>query len=167
MTPAVRQLEAAGVAHRVITYSVESSTTRDSRAAGYGRVAAAALGADPAAVFKTLVIVSDTDDVAMALVSSVDSLDAKAVAHELAWKKASLATTSVAERLSGSVIGGISPFGWRRQLPVVVDTRASSATELFVSGGRRGLEIVVSLDDLCAATGARVARIRRGSEGRG
>ncbi len=155
MTPAVRQLEDSGRHHRVIAY------VADETPGGYGAAAAEALGADPHTVFKTLVVTSDDGGAAVGLVSVVDTLDLRAMAAALGWKKATMADPADAQRLTGYVVGGISPFGQRRRLETILDDRAGPGSHILVSGGRRGLEIRVATDDLVEILGATVATIRR------
>lgn len=88
-------------------------------------------------------------------------LDLKALAAALGLKRLALAQAAEAERATGYVVGGISPIGQRRSLPTVVDVSARGFDRLYVSGGRRGLDISVSPDDLVSATGAVVAAIAR------
>lgn len=77
----------------------------------------------------------------------------------LAGKRAALADLAAAERATGYVAGGISPLGQRKRLPVVIDSAALEFATVFCSGGRRGLEIEVSPDDLVRASHAVVAAI--------
>ncbi|MEO1063438.1 MAG: Cys-tRNA(Pro) deacylase [Actinomycetota bacterium] len=135
MTPAIVALERAGVAHRVLSYE------HDPGAEAYGTEAAEALGLDPAGVHKTLVVALAGGTHGVGLVPVTSQLDLKACARALGAKKATMAETRDAERLTGYVVGGISPLGQRRRLPTAVDEAAASLPEIFVSAGRRGLEI--------------------------
>jgi Cys-tRNA(Pro)/Cys-tRNA(Cys) deacylase len=153
-------LRAAGVAHVVHEYApVETPGSRDRRP-HYGTDAAAALGVDPRRVFKTLIADVDGQLVA-AVVPVAGELDLRALATALDGRRAVLAEAEVAERATGYVIGGISPFGGRRALATVVDVAAASAPTLFVSAGRRGLQVEVAPADLTRLTGARLAPIAR------
>ena len=125
---------------------------------GYGRAAAAALGVAPERVFKTLVVRADAD-LAVAIVPVAGEADLKAVAAALGAKRATLAERTDAERATGYVVGGISPLGQRRRLPAVLDAGALAFATVFVSGGRRGLELELAPGDLASATGAVVAPI--------
>lgn len=148
-TPAIAAVERAGVAHVVHEYE------HDPRAASYGLEAAERLGVDPERVFKTLV--ADVDGtLTVALVPVESQLDLRALG-----KRASLADPTVAERTTGYVAGGISPVGQRKRLPTVVDVTALTHATVYVSAGRRGLELELAPDDLVTLTGARVAAISR------
>jgi Cys-tRNA(Pro)/Cys-tRNA(Cys) deacylase len=125
---------------------------------GYGRAVAEALGVAPQRVFKTLVVRAD-GDLAVAIVPVTGEADLKAVAGALGAKRAALAERADAERATGYVVGGISPVGQRRRLRTVLDTSALAAPTIFVSGGRRGLELELAAADLVAATAAVVAPI--------
>jgi Cys-tRNA(Pro)/Cys-tRNA(Cys) deacylase len=149
-TPATRAARAAGVAFTVHEYD------HDPRADSYALEAATALGLDPARVFKTLVV-DAVGDLAVCVVPAGDQLDLKA-----AGKRAAMADTRRAEKVTGYVAGGISPLGQRRALPTLVDESALEHDTVFVSAGRRGLEIELAPADLVALTQAEVRRLRRG-----
>lgn len=163
-TPALEALRAAGVAHVVHGYepaTAAGSRPRDrDRRPHYGADAAAALGVDPGRVFKTLIAEVDGGLVA-AVVPVAGELDLKSLAAALGGRRASLAETAAAERATGYVVGGISPFGGRRPLPVVVDSSAADHATVFVSAGRRGLQVELAPADLVRLAGARVASIAR------
>jgi Cys-tRNA(Pro)/Cys-tRNA(Cys) deacylase len=125
---------------------------------GYGRAVATALAVAPERVFKTLVVRAD-GDLAVAVVPVTGEADLKAVAAALGAKRAALAEAAEAERATGYVVGGISPLGQRRRLATVVDASATGFATVFVSGGRRGLELELTAADLVTATAAVVAPI--------
>ena len=137
MTPAVRQLKAAGIAHRVHRFDAAPGDS------GYGLAAAAALGVDPARVFKTL-MATNGRDFAIGIVPANGSLSLKRLAAALGWKKASMADPADAERLSGYLVGGISPLGQKKRLPTLMDASAEQWPTIYVSGGQRGLDIEVA-----------------------
>lgn len=141
-TPALAALVRGRIAHRVHEYS------HDPRAASYGIEALEKLGLDAARVFKTLV--ADIDGKILVAILPVEAqLDLRALG-----KRASMADPKLAERTTGYVAGGISPLGQRKRLPTLLDESALAFDTIFVSGGRRGLEIELSPGDLIALTDA-------------
>lgn len=154
-TPATALLTKRKVAFTAYPYEV------DAHAGSYGEAAAAALGADPARVYKTLVASVD-GRLAVAVVPVSATLDLKALAAALGGKRAAMAEPAAAERATGYVTGGISPFGQRSRLPLVVDASALDWPTVYVSGGRRGLQLEVSPTNLVNLTGATTARIATG-----
>ena len=148
-TPATRALRDAGVAFELREYE------HDPAAGSYALEAADALGLDPDSVFKTLVV--DRDGTLTAcLVPSAHQLDTRALG-----KRVALAQPDRAERVTGYVTGGISPVGQRRPLPTFVDETVELLDTVWVSGGRRGLEIGVAPADLVRQLGASVRAIAR------
>lgn len=145
-------LERSNVRHRVLTYDHDPTIT------AYGDEAAEALGIDPDGVFKTLIATVD-DRTVVAVVPVSTRLDLKALARAASGKKATMAEQAAAERLTGYVLGGISPLGQRKKLQTFVDSSAEAVELIYVSGGRRGMEIELRPDDLVAATDARYAPI--------
>jgi Cys-tRNA(Pro)/Cys-tRNA(Cys) deacylase len=152
-TPATRLLARHGVPHRVHGYD------HDPRSGSYGLEAAAALSIDPARCFKTLVTQVD-GALTVAVVPVSGSLDLKALAAAVGGKRAAIADPALAERTTGYVLGGISPLGQRRPLPTVVDSSASEFATVYVSAGRRGLEIELAPADLVRLTDATLAPLR-------
>ena len=153
-TPATTALRDAGVPFTVHEYA------HDPRAASYGLEAAEAMGVDPGRVFKTLV--ADLDGaLVVGVVPVAGQLDLKALARALDGRKAAMADPQAAERATGYVVGGISPLGQRKAHPTVVDESALDHETVFVSAGRRGVEIELSPAELVRLTAARVARIGR------
>jgi Cys-tRNA(Pro)/Cys-tRNA(Cys) deacylase len=148
-TPATTAARRAGIAFAVHEYE------HDPSAGSYGMEAAEALDVDPARVFKTLI--ADLDGTLSVCIVPVDGeLDLRSLG-----KRARLADTVKAERTTGYVAGGISPLGQRRTLPTLVDESALDHETVFVSAGRRGLEIELAPRDLVALTNARVCALRR------
>ena len=156
MTPAVRAAERAGVAFELLSYE------HDPRAASYGREAAEALGLSAEAVFKTLVAKVD-GRLTVAVVPVAGHLDLKALAAAAGGKRAEMAEPAEVERVTGYVLGGVSPLGQRKLLPTWVDASALSLPCVHVSAGRRGLEIALAPADLLLLTRGRTAAIARAS----
>ncbi|WP_084038094.1 Cys-tRNA(Pro) deacylase [Demequina sp. NBRC 110053] len=154
-TPAVAALVSAGVPHGIHPYDHDPST-----ALSYGLEAAQALGVDPAALFKTLCVHAD-GVLAMAIVPVTGSLDLKAAAKALGAKRATMAPPAEAERATGYVVGGISPLGGRKRLAAVIDDSALALDRIYVSGGRRGLDVSLAPHDLVRLTGATTAPLRK------
>lgn len=154
-TPALVALEAAGVPHTAHAYDHDPATD-----VGYGLEAARAIGVPPEQVFKTLMASVD-GELVVAVVPVTGLLDLKALAHAVGGKRAVMADRAVAERVTGYVVGGISPLGQRTAHPTVVDESAELWDTVFVSGGRRGLDVELTPGDLVRLTGARVAPVAR------
>lgn len=154
-TPALVALTRAGTPHTVHTYDHDPSTT-----AGYGLEAATALGLDPDQVFKTLMAEVD-GMLTVAVVPVTTRLDLKALANAVGGKRATMAEQATAERATGYVVGGISPLGQKTPHPTVIDETAELFDTVYVSGGRRGLDIGLAPSDLIALTAAVVADIAR------
>lgn len=153
-TPATVALTRAGVPHTLHPYD------HDPSAPSYGLEAARALGVSPLRVYKTLLAEVD-DTLVVAVVPVAGSLDLKALAHAAAGKRAIMASTSLAERATGYVAGGISPIGQRRQLPTIMDKSAMAFPTIYVSAGRRGLDVELAPEDLLRLTAATTATIGR------
>jgi Cys-tRNA(Pro)/Cys-tRNA(Cys) deacylase len=134
----------------------------DPRAQAYGDEAAAALGIEPARIFKTLIAAVD-GKLACAVVPVAARLDLKAFAAALGGKRAELADPAAAARATGYVVGGISPIGQKSRLRVVVDASVDGFETVYVSAGKRGLQVELAPADLLAAAGASVARIAAAS----
>jgi Cys-tRNA(Pro)/Cys-tRNA(Cys) deacylase len=126
---------------------------------GYGLAAAVALGVEPERVFKTLIATLDDTNYAVAIVPVSGPLSLKELAIALGAKRAEMCEVPIAERLTGYVVGGISPFGQKRQLPTVIDETCILFDTIFVSGGRRGLDIEIAPDDLITVLSAETAPI--------
>src|SRR5579875_1517251 len=151
-TPATALLTKSGIAFTLHPYE------HDPRAEAYGEEAAAALGVDPARIFKTL-IASVDGKLACAVVPVAARLDLKALAAARGGKRAELADPAAAARATGYVVGGISPIGQKSRLRVVVDASAEAQPTVFVSAGKRGLQVQLAPADLLRASGGRSAVI--------
>ncbi|MEU4676634.1 Cys-tRNA(Pro) deacylase [Micromonospora sp. NPDC023737] len=154
-TPATALLTKRKVAHSTHPYDVSPD------APNYGALVAAALGVPPERVFKTLITVID-GALAVAVVPVTGELDLKALAVAVGGKRATLADRAAAERATGYVRGGISPLGQRKRLPTVLDSSALGFPTIYVSAGRRGLQLQLTPADLVALTEARTAPLAAG-----
>lgn len=153
-TPATVAATRAGVAFTLHPY--EAAAGEES----YGEAAADALGLPHDRLFKTLVTEVD-GALTVAVVPVSATLDLKALAGATGGKRAAMADPVQAERVTGYVRGGISPLGQRKSLPTVIDDSASGFATIYVSAGRRGLQIELAPSDLVRLTGAAVAGIAR------
>jgi Cys-tRNA(Pro)/Cys-tRNA(Cys) deacylase len=156
-TPATVAATSAGIAFTLHPYE----TPEGEADASYGEAAADALGVSHDRLFKTLVAEVD-GSLTVAVVPVSATLDLKARARATGGKRAAMADPAQAERVTGYVRGGISPLGQRRSLPTVVDASASEFPTIYVSAGRRGLQIELTPADLVRLTGAATAGIARG-----
>ncbi len=151
-TPATAVLAREGVPFTLHAYD------HDPRAEAFGEEAAAALGVDPLRMFKTLIGTVDGAPTC-AVVPVAGRLDLKAFAAVVGGKRAELAEPAAAARLTGYVIGGISPIGQKQSLPLVADETVELFDTVLVSAGRRGLQVELAPHDLLRVTGGRVAAI--------
>ena len=159
-TPATVALTRAGVVHRLHRYEHDDATT------SYGKEAAAALGVEPDQIFKTL-LADLGGELVVAVVPVSAQLDLKALAGLLGAKKAAMADPAAAQRSTGYVLGGISPLGQRSRLRTVVDASATDLPTLYVSAGRRGLQVELAPTDLVRVTGAVLGAVaHRGAQHR-
>jgi Cys-tRNA(Pro)/Cys-tRNA(Cys) deacylase len=154
-TPALVALEAASVPHTAHAYEHDPSSD-----VGYGLEAAQVLGVPPEQVYKTLMTTVD-GVLTVAVVPVTGMLDLKALAQAVGGKKAAMADRAAAERGTGYVVGGISPLGQRSAHPTVLDETVELFDTVFVSGGRRGLDVELAPADLARLTGAVLAPIAK------
>jgi Cys-tRNA(Pro)/Cys-tRNA(Cys) deacylase len=153
-TPAVTYLARAGLPFELHRYEHDPSIS------AWGQEAAEALGVEAGRVHKTLVV-DIGNALAVAVVPVSAELDLKAMASAVGARKAVMAPVPAVERITGYVVGGISPLGQRKRLPTVVDAGAERWSTIFVSGGQRGLEIELAPADLLTATDGRYAPLAR------
>ena len=153
-TPATALLAKQKVTHSLHSYEVSAD------APNYGALVAEAIGAEPGRVFKTLV--TDVDGaLTVAIVPVTGDVDLKALASAAGGKRAAMADRDLAEKTTGYVRGGISPLGQRKRLPTVLDQSALDSETIFVSAGKRGLQVQMAPTDLVRLTAATVAPIAR------
>ena len=155
MTPAIVMAKKAGIVHEVLEYS------HNPAASSFGLEAAQALSLEPATVFKTLVADAEGIGLVCALVPVSSSLDLKSLADAVGARRARMADVEDAERSTGYVVGGISPLGQRKQLRTVLDASALQFSRIYVSAGRRGLELGIAPMDLVRLAKAKTAMIAR------
>ena len=151
-TPAIALLSKRKIAHSTHPYDVSPD------APNYGALVAAALGVARYGGFKSLVTAGD-GGLTVGGVPVTGELDLKALAAAVGGKRAVMADRAVAERATGYVRGGISPLGQRKRLPTVVDSSALAHPTVYVSAGRRGLQVQLTPTDLVVLTGAATASI--------
>lgn len=153
MTPAINLLNKQKIPHTVHTYE------HDPNHGAYGMEAAEKLGFNPEKVFKTLIIELDSNKLACAIIPVAESLNLKSAAKALGAKKAVMAKIEDAERSTGYIKGGVSPFSQKKRLATILDASAENLETLLVSGGRRGLDIEVGTQDLLKILGAKLAEV--------
>lgn len=146
MTPAINIARKAGIPHQTHEYA------HDPGHASYGLEAAEKMGVAPERVFKTLVVMLETKELVVAVVPVSAMLNMKQIARAAAAKKATMAPAAEVQRSSGYVLGGVSPLGQKKRLRTFIDASAQTFTTMFVSAGRRGLEIELSPADLARLT---------------
>ena len=155
MTPGILAAQRARVAFTVHEYE------HDPAAESYGNEAVEKTGANPDQVFKTLVVSLDGKDLAVAVVPVSAMLSLKLIARAAGAKKAAMADKQLVQRTTGYVLGGVSPLGQKKRLKTFIDDLARNFATLFVSAGKRGLEIELAPEDLATLTGATFAPLQQ------
>jgi Cys-tRNA(Pro)/Cys-tRNA(Cys) deacylase len=155
MTPGITAAKRAKISHKVHEYSHDESS------ASYGLEAAEKMGVSAERVFKTLVVSLDTKELVVGIVPVSSLLSMKLIAKFCGAKKAAMAERSEVERSTGYVLGGVSPLGQKKRLKTIIDSSAKKYSTIYVSAGRRGLEIELSPDDLSKLPRGALAAICR------
>jgi len=155
MTPGIDAACKAGIFHNIHEYE------HDAANAGYGNEAAEKLGVDPARIFKTLVVSVDGKTLAVGVVPVTGMLSMKLVAKAAGGKKAVMADPQEVQRRTGYVLGGVSPLGQKNRLKTFIDASADGFDTIYVSAGRRGLEIELSPADLARLTGGQLVPLQQ------
>ncbi|NOH72140.1 Cys-tRNA(Pro) deacylase [Vibrio pectenicida] len=155
MTPAISLAKKKKIVHTIHEYE------HDSRVDSYGLEAVEALGQDPSYVFKTLLfsLNSDPKSLAVAVIPVDHKLNLKLAAKAAKVKKAEMANPDIAQKMTGYVIGGISPLGQKKPLPTYIHQSAKSKKTICVSAGKRGLEIELEPQDLALLTRGQFAEL--------
>ena len=154
MTPATKQLKQKKIEFEILQYQ------HDMNATSFGLEAVEKLSLDAHSVFKTLVVCCESDQLAVAIVPVSLQLNLKAMAKALKVKKIKMAQAKRVETSTGYVLGGVSPLGQKKSLPTIIDVSAESLNTMYVSGGKRGLEISLKpldLAKLCKAVFAPIS----------
>ncbi|MCK7550610.1 MULTISPECIES: Cys-tRNA(Pro) deacylase [Marinobacter] len=154
MTPAINAARNASIDYTLHEYP------HDPGSASYGHEAADKLGVAPDRVFKTLVVAIDGRELAVGVVPVSAMLNLKQIARAAHGKKAAMADKQHVQRSTGYVLGGVSPLGQKKPLKTFIDHSAEQFDTVFVSAGRRGLEIELSPRDLARLTGAGFAPLQ-------
>jgi len=153
MTPGINAAKKNKVSHKIHEYSHDESSE------SYGLEAAEKMGVPEERVFKTLVVALDNKDLAVGVIPVSSMLSMKLIAKTVGAKKAVMADKSDVERSTGYVLGGVSPLGQKKRLKTIIDSSAKNYSTIYVSAGRRGLEIELSPKDLKKLTSGVLAEI--------
>ncbi|MDM8536855.1 Cys-tRNA(Pro) deacylase [Desulfobacterales bacterium HSG17] len=155
MTPAINYLKKAKIRFKLHKYDHDSSSK------AYGEEAAEKLKLSFDLIFKTLVVEICSKNFVVAIVPVSKQLDLKAFAKAVSVKKVNMAYKKDVEQATGYILGGVSPIAQKKKLKTIIDSSALKFKSIYVSAGRRGLQIELSPDDLCAHTSAAFNKISR------
>jgi Cys-tRNA(Pro)/Cys-tRNA(Cys) deacylase len=153
MTPGINVAKKNKIAHKIHEYSHDQSNE------SYGLEAAEEIGVSQERVFKTLVVNLDNKELVVGIIPVSSMLSMKLLAKAMGAKKATMADKFDVERSTGYVLGGVSPLGQKKRLNTIIDSSANNYSTIYVSAGRRGLEIELSPVDLAKLTNGEFAEI--------
>lgn len=153
MTPGINTAKKAKIFHKIHEYTHESTNT------SYGAEAAEKMRVPEHQVFKTLVVSLDGKELAVGVVPVSSMLSMKFIAKAAGAKKATMARALDVERSTGYVLGGVSPLGQKKRLKTIIHSSAKEYQTIFVSAGRRGVEIELKPYDLERLTNGEFAEI--------
>ena len=154
MTPAIKLAQKHKIKHTIHEYK------HDANHASFGEEASEKLGVPQSQVFKTLVVELDTKALAVCIIPVSHSLNLKATAKSAKAKKAAMADKQEVQRSTGYVLGGVSPLGQKKRLLTLIDESALNFETIYVSAGKRGLEIELAPQDLQTLCGAQFCNIK-------
>ena len=155
MTPAVKQCQKYKISFTLHQYQ------HDVNAASYGLEAAEKLAVDSKHIYKTLIVETESKKLAVAIVPVTKQLNLKSIATALKCKKVTMADPKRVQSSTGYVLGGVSPLGQKRSLVTIIDSSCRLLHSMYVSGGKRGLEIELSSDDLASLTKGEFEKIAK------
>jgi len=153
MTPAIQKLKQQKVSYEILQYQHEVNS------AAYGLEVVEKLKLNAEQVFKTLVVITDSQQLVVALVPVSGKLNLKAIAKTLVVKKVKMAEVKQVENSTGYILGGVSPLGQKKALRTIIDNSAKDFKLVYISGGKRGLEVALNPNDLAKISQARFADI--------
>jgi Cys-tRNA(Pro)/Cys-tRNA(Cys) deacylase len=153
MTPGINQVKQNKVSHIIHEY------THDESSESYGLEAADKMGVTQERVFKTLIVILDNKELVVGIIPVSSMLSMKLIAKAVGAKKATMADKLDVERSTGYVLGGVSPLGQKKRLKTIIDSSANNYSTIYVSAGRRGLEIELSPADLAKLTNGKFVDI--------
>ena len=153
MTPGINQAKKHQVSHTIHEYS------HDETSESYGLEAADKMGVTQERVFKTLIVILDNKELVVGIIPVSSMLSMKLIAKAVGAKKATMADKLDVERSTGYVLGGVSPLGQKKRLKTIIDSSANNYSTIYVSAGRRGLEIELSPADLAKLTNGKFVDI--------
>lgn len=161
MTPAIDLIKKKKIHHQVHEYQHDSGHNSAASTGGlsYGLEAASKMGVSAEQVFKTLVVSLDSKELVVAVIPASAKLNMKLVAKAAKAKKAMMADKQDVERSTGYVLGGVSPLGQKKRLRTFIDSSAQNYATIYISAGKRGLEIELTSQDLADLLSAHVTKL--------